>query len=208
MKILIADDHAIVRQGLKLILRESGNSFSVGEARNGEELLQRVGEAEWDVVILDISLPDQSGLEILKRLKALRPKLPVLILSMHGEEQYAVRALRSGASGYLTKESASEQLLQAIQKIHRGGRYVTPAVAESLVAEIAGDSSDQPHLLLSDREFEVLRLIVKGKTATEIASQLNISIKTVSTYRRRVLDKMGMTSMAQLIHYSIEHRLV
>ncbi len=208
MKILIADDHAIFREGLRLILAESGHPFEIGEASSGDELLAKVQRERWDIVILDISFPGSSGLELLRQVRVLQPSIPVLILSMHGEEQYAVRALRSGASGYLTKESASAELLKAIERIARGGRYVTPAVADALAAEIAGESSTQPHRLLSDREFEVLLLLARGKKPTEIAADLNLSVKTVSTYRSRILEKLRISNNAQIVHYAIEHRLI
>jgi two-component system, NarL family, invasion response regulator UvrY len=208
MKVLIADDHAIFREGLRLILGESGRQFRVGEAANREELLERVQQDDWQVIILDISFPGCSGLELLHELKALRPAVPVLVLSMYAEEQYAVRALRSGAAGYLTKSGASDELLKAIEKLARGGRYVTPAVADLLAGEIAGDAQHETHRLLSDREFEVFLFIARGSTPTEIAACLNLSVKTVSTYRSRILEKMGFKTNARIIHYAIEHRLL
>ncbi|MGH9459159.1 MAG: response regulator [Thermoanaerobaculia bacterium] len=207
MRILIADDHAIFREGLRLVIRESGMQCEVGEAGDGDGLLEKVRDHDWDVLILDISFPGKSGLELLREVKAIRPRLPVLVLSMHAEEQYAVRALRSGASGYLMKESASDELLTAVDRIARGGRYLTPRVAEALAAEIAGEGTDDPHRLLSDRELEVLRLTARGTTPTEIASILGISIKTVSTYKSRILQKLGLDNTAQIIHYAIEHGL-
>jgi two-component system, NarL family, invasion response regulator UvrY len=208
MKVLIADDHAIFREGLRLILGESGRQFRVGEAANREELLERVQQDDWQVIILDISFPGCSGLELLRELKALRPAVPVLVLSMYAEEQYAVRALRSGAAGYLTKSGASDELLKAIEKLARGGRYVTPAVVDLLAGEIAGDAQHETHRLLSDREFEVFLSIARGSTPTEIAACLNLSVKTVSTYRSRILEKMGFKTNAQIIHYAIEHHLI
>jgi two-component system invasion response regulator UvrY len=208
MRVLIADDHAIVREGLRLILAESDTPFTVGEASNGATLLERVGAEAWDLVILDLSLPDRSGLDLLRDLRTMRPRLPVLILSMHAEEQYAVRALRSGAAGYLTKETASEQLLEAILRITRGGRYVTPAVAEALAAEISGEARSRPHELLSDREFEVLCLSGRGRTPTEIARQLDLSVKTVSTYRSRIVEKLGLRNHVEMILYAKEHELL
>src|ERR1051326_5908645 len=184
MKILIADDHALLRQGLRLILVESGRSVEIGEASNGRELMAQLSCA-WDMLILDISFPDATGLELLREVEAARPALPVLVLSMHAEQQYAVRALRNGAAGYLTKESAPDELLRAIDKVARGGKYVTAGVAEALASEIAGDLTERTHQLLSDREYEVLCLIARGKRPAEIASQLKVSTKTVSTYRSR-----------------------
>lgn len=208
MRIMIADDHAIFREGLRLILMEGGDSFVIEEAASGEDLLDQARHSEWDVVILDISFPGRSGLEILRELKALRPRLPVLVLSMHAEEQYAIRALRGGASGYLRKESASDQLLEAIERVAGGGKYITPAVGEALAAEISGEIRSQSHQQLSDREFDVLCLTGKGKTPTEIAAILGLSIKTVSTYRARILEKMDLDNVAQLILYAIQHRLI
>jgi DNA-binding NarL/FixJ family response regulator len=207
MKILIADDHALLRQGLRLILVESGRSVEIGEASNGGELLAQLS-CPWDVLILDISFPDATGLELLREVKAVRPALPVLVLSMHAEQQYAVRALRNGAAGYLTKESAPDELLRAIDKVAMGGKYVTAGVAEALASEIAGDLAERTHQLLSDREYEVLCLIARGKRPAEIAAQLKVSTKTVSTYRSRILEKMGFSNNAEIVRYAIQHKLV
>jgi two-component system invasion response regulator UvrY len=208
IRVLIADDHAVVRQGLKQILGGTPEMLVAGEATNGQEVLDKVRAEAWDVVILDISMPDRSGLDILKQLKAERPKLPVLVLSMHSEDQYAVRVLKAGASGYLTKDSAPDELVKAIRKVVSGGRYVSSFLAEKLAFEIGTDSSRLPHETLSDREFQVLRLIAAGKSVTEIAAELYLSVKTVSTYRARLLRKMNLGTNAELMHYAMQNHLI
>lgn len=208
IRALIADDHAVVRQGLKQILGDTPEMLVAGEATNGQEVLDKVRAETWDVVVLDISMPDRSGLDILKQLRSERPKLPVLVLSMHSEDQYAMRVLKAGASGYLTKDSAPDELVNAIRKVVSGGRYVSSFLAEKLAFEIGTDSSRLPHETLSDREFQVLRLIAAGKSVTEIAAQLCLSVKTVSTYRTRMLEKMNLRTNVELIHYAIRHHLI
>ena len=208
IRALIADDHAVVRQGLKQILGDTPEMVVAGEATNGQEVLDKVRAETWDVVVLDISLPDRSGLDILKQLRSERPKLPVLVLSMHSEDQYAMRVLKAGASGYLTKDSAPDELVKAIRKVVSGGRYVSSLLAERLAFEIGTDSSRLPHETLSDREFQVLRLIAAGKSVTEIAAELYLSVKTVSTYRARVLQKMNLGTNAELIHYAMQNHLI
>jgi len=208
IRALIADDHAVVRQGLIQILGNIPEITVAGEAINGQEVLDKVRAESWDVVILDISMPDCSGLDILKQLKSERPKLPVLVLSMHSEDQYAVRALKAGASGYLTKDSAPDELVKAIRKVVSGGRYVGSCLAERLAFEIGADSSKLPHETLSDREFQVLRLIASGKSVTEIAAELYLSSKTVSTYRVRLLQKMNLKTNAELMHYAMQNHLI
>lgn len=209
IRVLIADDHAVVRSGLRQILDETKGEIQVeGEAANGREVLEKVQARDWDILVLDITMPGRSGLDILKDVRQLKPNLPVLILSMHAEEQFATRVLRAGASGYLNKESAPEELVKAIRKVKEGGKYVSPAQAERMVAELTGDSDKPPHELLSDREYEILCLIASGKTATEIAKELSLSVKTVSTYRSRILEKMHLTTNAQLTHYAIKNDLV
>jgi two-component system invasion response regulator UvrY len=208
IRALIADDHAVVRQGLIQILGNIPEITVAGEAINGQEVLDKVRAEAWDVVILDISMPDCSGLDILKQLKSERPKLPVLVLSMHSEDQYAVRALKAGASGYLTKDSAPDELVKAIRKVVSGGRYVGSCLAERLAFEIGADSSKLPHETLSDREFQVLRLIASGKSVTEIAAELYLSSKTVSTYRVRLLKKMNLKTNAELMHYAMQNHLI
>lgn len=208
IRVLIADDHAVVRQGLKQILRDTREMVVAGEAVNGQEVLEKVRAAAWDVVILDISMPGHSGLDILKELKCERPTLPVLVLSMYSEDQFAMRVLKAGASGYLTKDSAPDELVKAIRKVVSGGKYVSPFLAEKLAFEIGMDSSKLPHETLSDREFQVLRMIATGKAVKEIAAELSLSVKTISTYRARLLQKMNLTTNAELIHYAIQNRLI
>ena len=208
IRVLIADDHAVVRQGLKQILGDTPEMVVAGEATNGQEVLDKVRAETWDVVVLDISMPDRSGLDILKQLRSERPKLPVLVLSMHSEDQYAMRVLKAGASGYLTKDSAPDELVKAIRKVVSGGRYVSSFLAEKLAFEIGTDSSRLPHETLSDREFQVLRLIAAGKSVTEIATELYLSVKTVSTYRARVLQKMNLGTNAELMHYAMQNHLI
>jgi two-component system invasion response regulator UvrY len=197
-----------VRQGLKQILGDTPEMLVAGEATNGQEVLDKVRAEPWDVVVLDISMPDRSGLDILKQLRSERPKLPVLVLSMHSEDQYAMRVLKAGASGYLTKDSAPDELVKAIRKVVSGGRYVSSFLAEKLAFEIGTDSSRLPHETLSDREFQVLRLIAAGKSVTEIAAELYLSVKTVSTYRARMLEKMNLGTTAELIHYAMQNHLI
>jgi two-component system invasion response regulator UvrY len=208
MKILIADDHTIFREGLKHILTEYPDMIVADEVRNGREVLDKIWNNDYDMVLLDISMPGMTGLEALKQLKNDRPKLPVLVLSMHPEEQYAVRALRAGASGYLTKESAPDELMTAIRKISQGRKYITSSLAERLALEMEADSEKPLHDVLSDREYQVLRMIAEGKTVKHIAEELSLSIKTVSTYRTRIMEKMKMTSNAELMHYAMKHHLL
>lgn len=208
IKVLVADDHAVVREGLKQILYEEPDVLEVGEAGSVAEALRLCREQDWDVVILDITLPDGSGLDVLNELKHQRPDLPVLVLSVHSEDQYALRVLRSGASGYLTKECAPQELIQAVRRVTNGGKYVGLDLAERLAAVVSGEGESQAHDGLSDREFQILCLIGSGKSVLEIARELSLSPKTVSTYRRRVLDKMGMSNNAELTRYVLEHELV
>ena len=207
MRVLIADDHAVVRRGLKQILLDEYGALEVGEAGDAHETLRLAREEPWDIVVLDISMPDRSGLEVLKELKQTRPRLPVLILTTHPEEQYAVRVLKAGAAGYMTKESAPEHLVEAVRKVTASGRYITPTLADLLVTHIT-DTEKPPHENLSDREFQVLRLIASGKTVGQIAEELSLSSNAVSTYRARVLEKMGMRTNAELTHYAISNGLV
>jgi two-component system invasion response regulator UvrY len=208
MRILIADDHAVVRRGLKEILVDAFGKLTVGEASNAAETLQLVRKQNWDLVILDISMPGRGGVDVLKEIKEQRPRLPVLILSMHPEDQYAVRAIKAGASGYLTKESASEELIQAIKKIREGRKYISASLAERLAFTLEKDSEKPPHEALSDREHQVLCMIASGKTVTEIAQELSLSVKTISSYRSRILQKMGMKNNAELTTYAIRNHLV
>lgn len=208
IKILVADDHPVVRQGLKQILADAQDIEVAAEAEDGHELLEKVRKQDFDVIVLDITMPGMMGLDVLKQLKSEQPELPILILSMHPEEQYAIRVLRAGASGYLTKASAPNRLIGAIRKVHRGGKYVSSSLAERLADELRGDITKLPHETLSDREYQVMCLIASGKTVTQIADQLALSVKTVSTYRSRILEKMRMQSNAELTHYAIENKLV
>ena len=208
MKILLADDHAVVRHGLKQILADEFKRAIFGEARNAQEALDLVWKENWDVVVLDITMPGRSGLEVLREIKRSKPKLPVLVLSMHPENQFAVRVLKRGASGYMTKESAPEELVGAIKKVLAGGRYVSASLAEKLATYLASDTQKPAQELLSDREFQVLRLIASGKIVSEIAKELSLSVKTISTYRTRILEKMGLRNNAELMHYAMQHQLV
>jgi two-component system invasion response regulator UvrY len=208
MKILIADDHAVVREGLKQILSENPNINVTAEAGTGHEVLQQIEKNNFDLVVLDISMPGRGGLDILKEIRNKRPKLPVLILSMYPEEQYAVRVLKAGASGYMTKESAPNELINAIKQISKGKKYVSPSLAERLAVDLEVTTGRPLHESLSDREYQVMCMIASGKTLKEIAEQLSLSIKTISTYRSRILEKMNMKSNAGLTHYAIKNSLV
>lgn len=208
IKILIADDHTIFREGLKHILTEYSDLIVTDEARNGQEVLEKVWSNEYDIVLLDISMPGMNGLEVLKRLRKEKPKLSVLVLSMHPEEQYAVRVLKSGASGYLTKESATDELITAIRKISQGRKYITSSLAERLALGLETDAEKPPHETLSDREYQVLLMIASGKTITQIAKELFLSVKTVSSHRSHILEKMEMKTNAELTHYVIKHNLL
>lgn len=208
IKVLVADDHAVVRQGLKQIIGEAPGMTVTGEAVTGPEALTKARSGEWDVLVMDMTMPGLSGFDVLQALKQTRPELPVLILSMHPEEQYAVRLLKAGAAGYLTKESAPEELVGAIRKIVAGGKYVGPTLAEKLIFEL-GEAAPRPvHETLSDREFQVLRLIAAGKTVTEAATALALSVKTVSTYRTRLCEKLNLQTNAELIRYALQNHLV
>jgi two-component system, NarL family, invasion response regulator UvrY len=207
-RVLIADDHAILRRGLKEILMRDLEDVVCGEAQDAQQVLTQVRDRAWDLVILDVTMPGRSGLDVLRDLKREQPKLPVLVLSMHPEDQYAKRVLKAGASGYMNKESAPEELLKAIQKVLAGGRYVSPSLAERLVLDMSGEAEQSPHERLSDREMEVLRMIASGKTISQIADELHLSVTTVSTYRARLLDKMGLTTNAELIRYALHNHLI
>ena len=208
IKILIADDHPVVRKGLREIIEETSDMEVADEASNGQEVLAKVFKKDFDVVLLDISMPGRSGLDILKELKSQLPKLAVLVLSIHPEEQYAVQVLKAGASGYLTKKSAPEELVSALRKVSAGGKYVSPSLAEKLASALETGREKPPHETLSAREYEVMRKIASGKTSTEIARELFLSPKTISTYRTRILEKMRMKNNAELIRYAIKNRLV
>ena len=208
IRVLVADDHTIVREGLKQILSDTPDIEVADEAGNAKEVILKVSDNDYDLVLLDISFPGRSGVDILKQLKCLKPKLPVLILSMYPEEQYAIRSLKAGASGYLTKESASDELIAAIRQVTKGKKYITISLAERLVFELGKDYEDQPHEVLSDREYQVMCLIASGKAVKEIAEALSLSVKTISTHRSRILRKMGMRNSSQLTHYAIKQGLV
>lgn len=206
-RVVIADDHAIVREGLKRILEGQEGIEVAGEATNGFEALDRVRAGGFDILLLDLSMPGKSGIELIKQVKDESPKLRVLVLTMHEEDQYAVRAIRAGASGYLTKESAPGQLVSAIRRLAEGRLYISPSVAEQLALEVHPQGDDAPHRHLSDREFEVFQLLVAGRSVSEIAAQLHLSVKTVSTHKTRILQKMNAASVADLVRYAIRHRL-
>jgi DNA-binding NarL/FixJ family response regulator len=208
IKVVVVDDHAVVREGLKRIISENPGMAVTGEAGDGHEALRIIKAEPCDVVLLDITMPNKSGLDVLKELHAESPRLPVLVLSMHSEDQYAVRVLRAGAAGYLTKESAPAKLVQAIRKVVRGGKYVSPTLAEKLVFNLESNSQRQPHEILSDREYQVLCLIASGKTVTQVADELALSVKTISTYRVRLLEKLNMKNNAELTRYAIKEGLV
>lgn len=206
-RILTIDDHEIVRAGIKAMFAEPEGTATFGEASNVSEALDLISDSLWDIALLDISLGDRSGLDVLKQIKEIRPKLPVLILSMHAEEHYAIRCLKAGASGYITKGSSRDELKSAILKVIKGGLYITPSITERMVLNLSAPQGPR-HEMLSDREFEVMCLIASGKTVGEISELMALSDKTVSTYRRRILDKMGMTTNAELTHYAIREKMV
>ena len=208
IQIIIADDHPIVRAGLKQIITEEGDIHVAGEASTGAELLEQVRHRDFDVVLLDLTMPGMDGLDVLKQLKIDKPHLPVVILTVHPESQYALRILKAGASGYLTKASADEELIKAIRKVHRGGKYISASLAEKIAFALDEDLRKAPHEALSDREYQVLCLIGAGKTVSQIADALALSVKTVSTYRARILEKMHMQNNAELIHYAVQNALV
>lgn len=207
-RILVADDHPIVRRGLRDLLQEAPEVGEVGEAGDAAAVLDAVRRGAWDAIVLDIGMPGRGGLEALRDLKKERPKLPVLVLSVHPEEQYAVRAIRAGVAGYLTNDAAPEHLLEAVRTIVRGRKYLTPAVAAALADAAELDRGEAPHAALSDREFQVLRLFGAGRTVGQIADELALSVKTVSTYRARILEKLGLKTTAELVRDAVTHRLV
>lgn len=208
MRILIADDHAVFRRGLKEILQEKFSKLTFGEAGDAADTLQRVWKETWDILVLDLSMPGRSGLDILGEIHKARPKLPVLVLSAHPEEQFGVRVLKAGAAGYITKLKAPMELAAAVQKVLEGGRYVSPSLAEKLAEAAANPSEQALHETLSDREFQVLQLIGAGRSVKEIAGELNLSEQTVSTYRTRLLQKTRLKTTADLIRYAIENKLI
>jgi len=207
-RVLIVDDHEVVRDGVKKILNKPPGATAFGEASAAPEALELVRQQDWDVVVLDLSLGSRDGLEVLKEMKKIRPRLPVLILSMHSEELFARRALKAGAAGYITKSSSRAELAEAVNKVINGGVYIRPALAEKLAVDLSRGTDRPPHETLSDREFEVLRLIASGKTISEIADILSLSVGTISTYRARILEKMDMKTNAELTHYALQNKLV
>ena len=207
IRILTVDDHAVVRNGIKKIYEHKPGTATFGEASNGQEAIRLVREQSWDVVVMDITLGDRSGIEVMKELKAIQPKLPVLILSMHSEAQFARRAFKAGAAGYITKDSLPEELAGAIDRVAKGGKYISPVLAELLVMDV-DYGTKSPHERLSDRELEVMCMIGSGKTVSEIAELLARSVKTISTYRARILEKTGMRTNAEITHYVIQNKLV
>jgi two-component system invasion response regulator UvrY len=208
INVLVADDHAVVREGIKRIIADVGDMAVIGEAANGPQLIGMVAERSCDVVLMDLAMPGNPGLEVLKNLREEHPALPVLVLSMHAVDQYAVRTLRAGASGYIHKGSPPDELIAAIRTVANGKRYITSVVAERLADHISATSSKPAHESLSNREFEVFRLIASGKTVSDIARALSISVKTVSTFRRRILEKLGFDHNAEIMRYAIEHHLI
>lgn len=207
MKILIADDHAVVRAGLKQILTGVSGVTEIDGVADGDEVMEKIKEKDYDVVVLDISMPGKNGLEVLKQLKSAKPKLPVLMLSMYAEGQYAVRVLKAGASGYLTKDSASEELVNAVEKIYLGRKYITPSLAEKL-ADFSWEGDKFPHEKLSDREFNVFKMIASGNTLKEVAANLCLSVKTVSTYKARIHEKMKLETRVDITSYAIKNKLI
>ncbi|UJP06057.1 MAG: response regulator transcription factor [Nitrosomonas sp.] len=208
IKVLIVDDHALFRDGLKRIFNETDDIQVVTEAVDGKDFLKKAKEYEWDVTLLDINMPDITGLDILKRVMSIKSNACILVLSMYPEEEYAIRAIRSGASGYLTKDSPTDQLISVIRRLAKGGKYVNPELAEKLLFNPVQDPEKLTHTTFSDREYLVFKLIVSGESLTSIANKLALSVKTVSTYRSRILEKMNMKNNAQLVKYAIQHKLV
>jgi two-component system invasion response regulator UvrY len=208
IRVLIADDHPLIRRGLRQILSETSDIVVAGEAEDCASALHRLSKKKYDVVILDISMPGRGGIDVLTRIKDKNPNLPVLILSIHPEEQYAIRAIRVGASGYLTKNCEPDELLRAVRKVASGGKYIQETVAQKLAIDISSKTSNPPHDSLSNREYEVLRKIAAGKTVSVIASEMSLSVKTISTYRTRILEKMNMRNSAELTRYCFEHNLI
>lgn len=208
IKILIADDHAIVRHGLKQLVDAEPGMVTAGEAQNGNEVIEIMRRTPVDVVLLDITMPGRNGLETLKELKRHHPEVAVIVLSMHPKDQYAVRVLRAGASGYITKESAPDELIHAIRKANAGEKFISPDVAELLADYLERGATGEPHRILSDREFEVLRKLAQGKTVTQIAKELVLSVKTVSTYRSRVIEKTGLSTNDSIVQYCRDHKIV
>jgi DNA-binding NarL/FixJ family response regulator len=208
LKVLLVDDHALIRAGLRQVLTIGFPKVTIGEAQNAHEAMTLVQKQEWDIAITDITLPGRSGLDLLAEFKHLRPTMPVLILSVLSEDEFAVRVLKSGAAGFVHKESSMEELVKAIKKVLSGGRYVSQALAEKLASQLGSPPAEEPHKKLSDREYLVLTMLASGKTLTQIGKILSLSIKTISTYRSRILQKMQMSNNAELTRYALKHGLV
>jgi DNA-binding NarL/FixJ family response regulator len=208
LEVLVADDHAIIRDGLKKIIDDTDDIRVAGEAANGNAVMEKVRERDWSLVVLDISMPGRNGLELIKLIKAEKPRLPILIFSMHQEEQYAVRAIHAGASGYLSKEGDSELIIPAIRKVASGGVFISQKVAELLATDVSRHTDNPPHTLLTDREYEIFSRIVRGESLTDIADKLSLSIKTVSTHKSHILTKLSLASNMDLYRYAIDHKLL
>ncbi|MCZ4330271.1 response regulator [Castellaniella ginsengisoli] len=208
ISLLLADDHTLLREGLKRLLHQTSDILVEGEAGNGQEVLALLARRHWNVLVLDMSMPGRDGIDLIRQIKTEYPGVPILVLTMHGEQQYATRAIKAGASGYLTKDGAAEELVQAVRKVAMGGRFLSQALAESIAFDGRGDGGDSPHLLLSDREFTVFQLLAEGQNNAEIARRLFISVKTVSTYKTRLFLKMHMRNQADLVRYAISHHLL
>lgn len=208
IKIVIADDHDIVRAGLKQIIADEEDMEVAGEANSGEKLIELIKKNDYDVVLLDLKMSGMNGIEVMKHIKAIKPSVPVIVLSMHAEDQYAVRTIKAGASGYITKETAGDNLVSAVKRVVAGGKYISPTLAETLAESVAGGGSELPHENLTDREFQVLCMIASGKTVSEIGSELFLSVKTISTYRQRILEKMNMKNNSELTHYVIKNNIL
>lgn len=208
IKIVIADDHDIVRAGLKQIIADEEDMEVAGEANSGEKLIELIKKNEYDVVLLDLKMSGMNGIEVMKHIKSIKPSVPIIVLSMHAEDQYAVRTIKAGASGYITKETAGDNLISAVRRVASGGKYISPTLAETLAESVAGGGSELPHENLTDREFQVLCMIASGKTVSEIGSELFLSVKTISTYRQRILEKMNMKNNSELTHYVIKNNIL
>lgn len=208
IKIVIADDHDIVRAGLKQIIADEEDMEVAGEANSGEKLIELIKKNDYDIVLLDLKMSGMNGIEVMKHIKAIKPAIPVIVLSMHAEDQYAVRTIKAGASGYITKETAGDNLISAVKRVVSGGKYISPTLAETLADSVAGGGSELPHENLTDREFQVLCMIASGKTVSEIGAELFLSVKTISTYRQRILEKMNMKNNSELTHYVIKNNIL
>ncbi len=206
--LLLADDHTLLREGLKRLLHQTGDIAVEGEARDGQEVLSLLAQRHWDILVLDMSMPGRDGIDLIRQIRAEHPRVPILVLTMHGEQQYAARAIKAGAAGYLTKDGATDELVLAVRKVATGGHFLSQALAEDIAFERHGDHENAPHLLLSDREFTVFQLLAEGLGNSEIARRLFISVKTVSTYKARLFVKMNMRNQADLVRYAMRHHLV